>query len=266
MTKPEKSPFLHSRFMAYNRWYLSRSFHRIHLLENSPSLVSDGQTPILVYMSHSSWWDMLVALFINEEFFGWDSYGVMDKRQLERYRFFSKLGMMGVDRTTLRGAKEFITNASGFLRGQPRALWIAPQGEMVSNAMRPLRFQPGLAHLVEAVGDCYCTPVVLDYEFWADKLPEAFVAYGTPERVTVESSFDRHAFLKSCEEKLAAEMDCLTELRLQRDPILFRTLLQGQGGISPLYDVMRGAWAHLRGEEFSAAHGDVKTGKYGEKS
>ena len=58
----------------------------------------DGRTPLIVCVNHCSWWDVLVGLFMETELFGCEWYTMMDARQLQRYRFFCRLGVIGVDR------------------------------------------------------------------------------------------------------------------------------------------------------------------------
>ena len=79
--------------------------------------------------------------------------------------FFARLGIIGVDRTSLAGAKEFIDYASGLLKRRSRALWITPQGAMLSNHARPIRFQPGIGALAEQLGDFYSVTIAFHYEF-----------------------------------------------------------------------------------------------------
>jgi hypothetical protein len=145
------------------------------------------------------------------------------------------------------------------LAGRSRALWIAPQGEIASNLQRPIRFQSGLGHLAEALGEFYLLGLAIEYEFWTEKQPEAFVSFASVEHVKVEEGFDRRAFTRRCERSLENHIDRLAAVRAQRDPALFRPLFVGRSGISPVYDAVRSLSARLRGEEFRRAHGEVIT-------
>lgn len=257
---PAGKPAFYLPYVApYVQRYLRRSFHTVHLLGAPPTFTDDGRTPLLVCLNHSSWWDVLLAFRVEKEFFGWERYGVMDARQLERYRFFNNLGMIGVDRTGLQGAKEFLDYAETLLRGQRRALWLTPQGAMLSNATRPLVFQPGLAHLAQRLGRFHLARVALHYEFWDDKLPEAFVSLSPVDLVEIGADFHRRDFLHTQERLLTAELDTLLAAVRRRDPTEFVPLLRGATGISPTYDLIRRAAARLRGEAFSSDHSALQT-------
>ena len=244
---------------VYVQRYLRRSFHAVHLLGEPPSLADDGNTPLLVCMNHSSWWDVLMAFHLEKQFFGWERYGVMDERQLQRYRFFTKLGMIGVDRTSLQGAREFLEYAEALLRDRRRALWMTPQGAMLSNDVRPIVFQPGLAHLAQRLGTFHIARVALHYEFWDDKQPEAFVAISPVETVTVGADFSRRGFLHGQERKLEVELDTLLAAVRRRDPGAFVPVLHGASGISPTYDLLRRLTARLRGQSFQSDHSALAT-------
>jgi 1-acyl-sn-glycerol-3-phosphate acyltransferase len=259
MIPAKKSPLVERWFFAYNRRYLQRSFHTLHLLGSPEAFTPERGIPIVVYFNHSSWWDLLLGIYLNDVALGWDSYGVMDERQVMRYRFFSKLGVIGVDRTSLRGAKEFLDYAVQLLAGKSRALWIAPQGEIASNLQRPFRFQSGIGHLAEALGEFYLLALAFEYEFWSEKQPEAFVSFAPVEHVKVGEGFDRRAFTRQCERRLESLVDDLAAVRARRDPALFRPLFTGRAGISPVYDAVRALSARLRGEKFRRSHGEVVT-------
>lgn len=252
-----KTPPLERAFLLYTRRYLRRSFHTIHLLGNTPVFHDDGHTPLLICMNHSSWWDVLIGLIIAEDVFDWEWYAVMDARQLMRYRMFSYMGMIGVDRTGLNGAKEFLAYCRELLPGRRRALWLTPQGEMLSTSTRPLRFQPGLGHLASQIGPFHLCRVAVHYEFWNERWPEAFVSLSTPE--FYREVTDRKAFVCAQEQALEAQVDALLAAAQTRDASRFQPLLRGNVGISPVFDASRALLARLRGQKFVPGHGDVIT-------
>jgi len=259
MIPARKSPWIQRGFRAYNRRYLAKNFHRIHLDGDLAALRGDGETPLLLCINHSSWWDLLLGVMLDELLPGWDAYAPMDEAQLRRYRFFSHLGIIGVDRTSLQGAREFVDYCRELLEGRPRALGITPQGAFTSNSARPIRFQPGIGAIAGSLSCFYVSTVVFDYEFWSEKRPEAFLSVRPLERVTVGPGFDRRAFVHDMERKMEAHLDALTALREQREPARFSTLISSSNRISPVYDVGRALRARLRGESFVRSHGDVVT-------
>ena len=254
-----KTPWLQNLFSQYTRRYLQRNFHAIYQYGATPCADLTENIPLLVALNHSSWWDVLLGLLAAEDFFSREWYGVMDARQLERYQFFARLGMIGVDRESLVGVKEFLAYSETLLQNTPRALWLTPQGEMLSNLRRPVRFQPGIGHLAERLGDFYFTTVVFHYEFWNEKRPEAFISLSPVERVRVGADFRRREFVAAQERRIERQLDELLEAVQSRDAGRFCPLLQGATGISATYDLIRAVGAKLRGQDFRSEHSDIVT-------
>lgn len=262
MIPARKSLWVQRAFRAYNRRFLRRSFHRVLLDGDLTALQGDGKTPLLLCLNHSSWWDLLLGILLDELLPEWDSYAPMDEGQLRRYPFFSRLGVIGVDRASLRGAREFVDYCRNLLCNQPRALWVTPQGEFTSNSVRPIRFQPGIGYVARTLGTFYISTVVFDYEFWSEKRPEAFISIRPSERIVVGPGFDRRAFVRTMERKMEGHLDALAALREHRDAQRFTTLLANNGLISPCYDAVRALSARLRGEPFARSHGEVVTPRW----
>lgn len=265
MIVPQKSQALLHWFRLYNRFYLRKHFHRVHLDGDLTLLLGDGKTPLLLCVNHSSWWDLLLGVLGDELLSEWDSYAFMDEAQLKRYRFFASLGVIGVDRSSLQGAKECLTFAQGLLQGKQRALWITPQGEFTSNTARPIRFQPGIGAIAQGLGEFSVSTVVFDYDFWTERHPEAFLSFSPPERVRVLPEFDRKAFVQELEQKMERHLDAVRALREQRNPTLFTPLLQSQKGVSILYDLIRSLGALRRGERFLRSHEALSTPQWRER-
>jgi 1-acyl-sn-glycerol-3-phosphate acyltransferase len=245
MITASKLPLLEKVFVPYTAWSLRRHFRAVHLMGDVPKFDSNENLPLLVCLNHSSWWDVMLGLYAAYTLFDWEAYSVMDERQLQRYRFFSKLGMIGADRTSLAGIKEFLRYAETLLAGKRRALWITAQGEFTSNLVRPIQFQPGIAHIAEQLGDCLITTVAFHYEFWNEPKPEAFVSMSPLTRLTHTSDFNRRTFLDSLERRMEAQLDALLAAVQKRDASAFHVLLR----------------SGKRGQD----HGAVVTPKYGQR-
>lgn len=261
MIKGEQSPLLETWLMRYLRWDIPRGFHNVYLTGEIGEFQDDGKTPLIVCLNHSSWWDAMFGLLIEEEFFNWERYSVMEEKQLLRYRFFSKIGMIGVDRTGLKGAREFLQYVQPLLKGRRRSLWLTPQGEFGSNYQRPIKFQSGVSHIAASLDHFYFTTIAFHYEFWNERKPEAFVSFSPVELFETTSSFNRKAWLHAQERRLEAQLDSLLALVEQRDPTLFKVFLSGKTGTNAIYDAVRALSARIRGEAFSAEHDPLRNRK-----
>ena len=79
--------------------------------------------PVLIVLNHPSWWDPMIGLVLSRTFADRDQYAAIDAVAVKRYGFFKKLGFVGVDTKSLRGAAEFLRTGKSILsRTEPRVL------------------------------------------------------------------------------------------------------------------------------------------------
>ena len=258
-SKPQYSPLLRSYFLKYTAYVLRRSFHAIHIRGTAPSRLTDAQGPLVVVLNHSSWWDLLIGGWLDAQLIGGESYGVMDAVQLRRYAIFKRMGVIGVDRSSIGGASSFLREVSALLKDMNRTLWITPQGEICSSYFRPIIFQPGLAHLAAALGTFQYLHVAIQYEFCGERLPEAFVQFSVPRLMRMESLVSAKTWMRQAANDLENDLDSLQSAVRVNARQEFSTLLKGGGGTSPVYDLYRRINSRLRGEQFEPNHRDVAT-------
>ncbi len=256
---PPPSPLLKKAFLLYIRRYMQRHFHAIHLQGKVPEVYQDGVTPLLVCLNHSSWWDLLMGAWAEQLITGFESYAAMDAIQLQRYPMFRRMGVIGVDRTSLAGARAFLQQTTCLLHRQPRALWITPQGTMQNLYQRPLRFQPGAARLAFNLNRCSVLCLAIHYEFWNERLPEAFLAFGEPEVAVLTAPKEEKQFAEHTEKKLEALLNQLQQAAAQRDAALFTPLLRGGAGVAPLYDLWCKLNARQSRQPWLPEHGALHT-------
>ena len=240
-------------FDRYVARYLRQRFHQVRLWPTSDALAAPAG-PRIFAMNHASWWDVLVGYALARRVVRAASYAPMDEAQLVRYRILSRLGVYSVDRGSVTGIREFLRYSAARLR-EGAALWITPQGEITPHWRRPVRFQPGLGHLVTRVPGVAVVPVAVAYEFMDEPRPEILVKLGAsrvfaagdePEKVT-----------RILEQALERELDALREAILARDFTPFVTLIEGRTSTSAVYDRVRALRAWLTGRPDPRRHGDV---------
>lgn len=136
-----------------------------------------------------------------------DQFVMMEERQLKQLFLFRLLGAFGVVRENPREALQSIRYAANLLGEQPsnRAVWIFPQGEILPNDARPLKFYNGAAQIIKQTGKCYAAPVAMRYEFLKDFKPSGFALIGQPKL------FDQVAHPKSLTLQLADELTGLLD-------------------------------------------------------
>jgi hypothetical protein len=184
----------------------------------------------------------------------YEHYPVIDGEALRQYRVFSKLGFLGVDSQSRRGAADFLRTASHILRAPNRMLWVTAQGRFADIRERPLALRPGVGHLAARLDRALILPVALEYPFWTERTPEALVRVGAPLDVTDMPGRSAREWTHLIEAALTDTLDVLNAEAVARDPQRFEPLIDGNAGVGGMYDFVRriGSWA--RGRRFEPAH------------
>ena len=242
-------------FDVYVRRYLRRRFDRVRLWGTPQALDVPAGLPLLCVMSHAAWWDVLIGYYLARRIVRRESYAPMDEPQLQRYRILTRLGVYSVDRSSMAGLRAFLRYTAGLLSGE-RAVWITPQGEIVSNWKRPVRFQVGVGHLVRSAPEIAVVPVAVHYEFLEEARPEIFIRFGAARRFqnARESATEIARLLEG---DLADTLDRLLKDVTERSLDGYGVLLEGATSTSLVYDTVRSIRAWLTGRQDPARHGDV---------
>ena len=181
----------------------------------------------------------------------------MDARALERYAFFKRLGVFGVEQETRRGAARFLRVARDILSQPDNALWLTPQARFADVREQPARFKPGIGHLPRLGSRICFLPVAIEYTFWEERLPEILVRFGEP-RITCSDERDGAGTrTEQFANHLSATQSALAAEATRRDPQDFENLLSGRSGVGGIYDCWRAFKARVAGQEFHSEHGKL---------
>jgi chlorobactene lauroyltransferase len=209
MLKANKSVIFEKLFAIYNKNLLKRRFSSFQV--SGLDFLFDKSTnfPLIIYCNHSSWWDGLIAFQISKET-SLDSFMMMEEKQLRKLFPFRLLGAFSVIREKPRAAFKSLNYSAELLKENPaRTLWIFPQGEILPNDVRPLKFYRGLARIVEKVGKCSAVSLSMRYEFLGHFKPQIFVKIEAPDLISVDDNFDLSRLTGKLAERLTENLDSL---------------------------------------------------------
>jgi 1-acyl-sn-glycerol-3-phosphate acyltransferase len=165
--------------------------------------------PLIIYCNHSSWWDGLVAFQLSFEA-GLDSFMMMEEKQLQNLFLFRLLGAFSVVREKPREAYQSIVYAEKLLKEKPhRTLWIFPQGEILPNDLRPIKFYNGLGKIIEKLGNCAAISLSMRFEFFGKFKPQIFVRIDEPETFRVRQELDSKQLTDKFEKRLTGNLEQL---------------------------------------------------------
>ena len=240
-------------FAAYLRYRISLNFSAVRLaLDGVPPPLAFGR-PVVVYSNHPSWWDPALFILLSDGLFrGRPGFGPMDEASFGRYGIFRRMGIFGIATEHARGARRFLLISREALATAGGMMWITAEGRFTDPRARPLRLRPGIAHLARLRPDTAFLPLAIEYGFWEESRPEAFLRFGPPVAIASGSSIAAIGARLTAE--LEANMASLAGDVAAHDPDRFTTLVRGNSGTDIFYDGWRRLRAAFRGERFRAAH------------
>ncbi|MFH5885016.1 lysophospholipid acyltransferase family protein [Halalkalibaculum sp. DA3122] len=169
-------------FIALFKWYtwflFKRRFSRVWIRQRYQP--ENGQKTVY-FLNHSSWWDGLIPLLLNEFRFHQQARALMEDRQMERYRFFRKIGAFSINRDHPRKAITSLRYAVQSMQRPGASLFIYPEGE-ITPLPDPPQFQGGLAWLHSKVksSEVDFVPVAICIHTIRSDKPELHIEIGEP--------------------------------------------------------------------------------------
>jgi 1-acyl-sn-glycerol-3-phosphate acyltransferase len=241
-------------FRRYALRYVRKHFHAVRLSKSGSVFPPATSEPLLIVLNHPAWWDPLIGIVLAARMPDHDHFAAIDSRAIQRYAFFRRLGFVGVDGHSVRGAARFLRMGTTILSVPGRAFWVTAQGRFSDVRERPLSLEAGVGHLAARLSQGAVLPVALEYTFWTERTPVAFVRVGEPLRIEDNRGLSGKAWTSLIEGALTRNLDALNAEVLARDPASFIEVLSGKAGIGGVYDHWRRLTALVRGRRFDPAH------------
>ncbi|PRO66755.1 lysophospholipid acyltransferase family protein [Alkalicoccus urumqiensis] len=221
-------------FHPYNTWLIKRHFSRVHLHRNSHAPAS-GRT--IVVMNHSTWWDPLLLLYLNQRLWNLDGRALMDREGLDRFPFFEKVGALPVDTSTLQKTKESLAEASAVLDDE-KPLFLFPQGREVPLGA-PIRISSGAAWLKTEVPDTRIYNMTFYHGLFHQQQPEWFVYVS---EITGAPSWSRKQWTSHIQTCMQEQFHFVQDQIFSRDQADWQTVLRGAEGIGAAWENVKGLW------------------------
>ena len=250
---PRRWPWLLRGFRKYSTRYVRKHFHALRL-SNTSAPFPPADKPVLIVLNHPAWWDPLVGLVLSTRFADRDQFAAIDARAVEQYGFFKRLGFVGVETTSLRGAAAFLKVGRHILSEPGRVFWVTAQGRFTDVRERPLNLRSGVGHLAAKLDRGYVVPLALEYAFWDERTPEALARFGEPITISDHPGRSGKEWTAVIEAALTRTLDGLNAETMTRDPAKFTAVVSGRTGVGGVYDLWRRAKASARGQRFDPSH------------
>lgn len=245
-------------FHGFLKPFLGRHFHAIGIHADSlPHTKVDPDQPLLIYGNHPSWWDPLIAHFLNRRLFsGRQFYAPIDAEALEQYRVFGKLGFYGVRLNSSSGAAAFLKQSTAILAKPGTAIWLTPEGRFSDVRDHSAELMPGLAHLCHRMERGLVIPLALEYVFWNERLPVCLARLGDPICIEQNRELTKADWNRRVTTALRETQTELSQCAMQRSADSFENLIRGRAGAGGFYDFFRRLKSWSRLKRFRPQHGN----------
>ena len=171
--------FLVQRWVART---LRRRFSGVFVAGGEHLRALDGTRAAVGCVNHTNWWDGFVLYVLSHRRLPHDIYLAMEESNLRRYRFFTRMGVFGVDLSpgarNVAALRYAVKRLRAVENGRAALIWMFVQGELVGDR-RPVEVRPGAAFLARQ-GDAALLPVALRYAWMSESRPSVFVRAGRP--------------------------------------------------------------------------------------
>jgi 1-acyl-sn-glycerol-3-phosphate acyltransferase len=170
--------FLRTASPHYAAWIARRHLDGVWVrgLDETRALLAER--PVILAATHTSWWDGQLLLVLFHQL-GVPARFLIDAESVEKMGYLAKMGAIGIDRASTASSIAAMEEASAWLSGPGRALWIFPQGVLRPTHVRPLGLQRGVDLLARHSG-AVVVPVALVPGWRLLHLPAWAISFGAP--------------------------------------------------------------------------------------
>ena len=255
---PAVPAWFQNGFHRFLRPFLKRHFHAVAVDRQAREKIGfDADEPLIVYGNHPSWWDPLIAHFLNRSLFpDRQFHAPIDAQALEQYSAFGKLGFYGVQMNTTRGAAGFLKQTAAILQGGRTAIWMTPEGRFADARDHDAELMPGLSHVCAKMSHGIVLPLALEYVFWDERLPVCLARFGTPLRIDDSPELSKLQWQQRLSDQLRTTQDDLRDLSINRSSDPFEILIGGKSGAGRFYDTFRRMRSVFSRKSFRSNHGE----------
>jgi chlorobactene lauroyltransferase len=154
---------------------------------------------------------------------------MMDIEQLSKHKFFSSLGAFSVDKSSAASAYKAIEYSIDLLKDVKKVLWIFPQGKMLPNDTRPLKFHSGLSRIIEKTGEVNLFSLSMRYEFLMEQRPEVFLKLNCIE---INKNWNAKELTSVLSDELTNNLEILKSDIMNFNTSSYNTILAGKKSIN----------------------------------
>ncbi len=203
-------------FGVYTKYLAKIRFRNVYIQQDYQP---EKNKSTLFYGNHSSWWDALTPLILNNYRFKQNARAVMEEPQVRRYGFFKKIGCFSIDRNDPRKALKSLAYGIDWLHGENNSLYLYPEGKLGNPSVSPeqISFEQGIGWMSTRLDPdkVDIVPLTQHIHLMHDHKPTLFIHIGKPVQLTTDGKKERTLEFESI---LKAQMKELIRKASEKEP------------------------------------------------
>jgi len=141
----------------------------------------------IYYLNHSSWWDGLIPLLLNQKCFHQQARAIMEDKQMRDHGFFKRIGAFSVNLENPKSAVRSLRYAVESLKRPHSSLFIYPEGEIRPFSLENPEFKSGLSWIVSKLPKLDVVPISIYFTFTEGSKPTLYLQVGKPVETQIIS-------------------------------------------------------------------------------
>jgi chlorobactene lauroyltransferase len=162
-------------FGWYTRLLFKRRFKSIWLRQDYQP---QTENKTVYFLNHSSWWDGIIPLLLNNYLFHQQARAIMEDKQMIRYPFFRRIGAFSVNLENNRKTIQSLKYALESMERPNASLFIYPEGRMVPFSTDKPDFRGGLAWMYKKLPEIDFVPIGIYIHTLRYDKPELHIRIG----------------------------------------------------------------------------------------
>jgi 1-acyl-sn-glycerol-3-phosphate acyltransferase len=134
----------------------------------------------IYYLNHTSWWDGLIPLLLNQKCFRQRARAMMEDKQMREHGFFKRIGAFSVSLENPKSVIRSLRYAVESLKRTNASLFIYPEGEIKPFSQKKPKFKSGLSWIVSKYPVPDVVPIAIYFTTAESSKPKLYLQVGEP--------------------------------------------------------------------------------------
>lgn len=168
----------------------------------------DRNASTVYFLNHTSWWDGLIPLLLNQTKFHQQARALMKLEQMQNYPFFKWLGTFSIEPGDKNHTLHSLRYAVDSMQRRNASLFIYPEGEIRPASIKK-KFAAGIGWLYSKLPEVDFVPVGIHIHTVRTNKPELHIWVDEP--IELESNLERRQITRQCELKMESVLENLLQ-------------------------------------------------------